>query len=414
MNSYEFDLFAFWEDLEYADDTYWDVDVNVDEDPPPDGKRKRREAQKKGGKEKRRKVVEMEIPREDDPLLLVSRAERNRVFFEPPPLLEDNAITYAFLPDWRERYANVDDVLEGREMPVDMKRAAEAWKKDFMEENMEKTEVEDDWEDDDHDDKEEQEVSGIDTTMLQVILQQKLAEAGLEGENEEAFMQVIDRIMSGEGDVDDATGQLATSLLGRLSTDSGSDSALLDWLSQQGVALEGEEEEPEGQTHHSQLSTRHNAQDSPIDSVVGEAENGKSTRIPFHSPSPTSSAKKKKRGAATMDEHEKPSKKQKKVTFDVSASSSSSASHVPAQIPPGAAGQLPTSEDPLMPENTLAPRPTRNPRKRKAGDGETTQEIPPGKKKRDKKEVDGDGELVVENSREPPERRTRTAKAKTR
>jgi hypothetical protein len=435
MESYEFELYAFWEDLEYADDAYWDYG------PSSGGKRKREMGKKVGITDKRQKREVETYDREEDPCLFVSREERTRSFFEPPPLLK-NPVQYSFLADWRTRFANKDGLVENKAMPVDMKRAAEATTFETplkvraagdtgmnMEEGKDQDEEEgDDWEDDEEDAEEgeddEENGTSLDPDLLKEILKQKLGDVGLSGEDEAAFMQVISTMMSGDNP-DDAAGDLTTTLLNKLTSDTGSDSALSGWLSRQGVALEGGEDDdddsasvatvdlPEGLRHRG-LNTRQ-SQDSPIDSVVG-GEAQKRTSLLSGSPSTSST---KKRTATTMEEVDNPSKKQKKVTFDVPSSSSS-------DPPIQAASDLPTSEDPLVSERTLPKQaspvegPTqtkkeapakRTTRKRKAADTDVIeQEKPPEKKKMRKKEVETPE--AAASPMGPPAKRTRAAKAK--
>lgn len=453
MDSYEFELFAFWDDLEYADDSYWDYGLARKHESPAGVKRKRESAQKAGITDKRRRT-RITYSREDDPLLLISRELRTKAFFEPAPMLE-NPVKYTFLADWRERYANKDGVIENKAMPVDMKRAAEAETMDTGEERVqdassdmeEDGEGEGEWEDDDgQGDVEagtEDEGPVLDPDMLKEILKQKLGEAGLGGEDEAAFMQVLAKMMSGEGDADDAAGDLTNTLLGKLNSNPASDSGLASWLSREGVELGDDDdassvatvELPEGM-RHSGLSTRQNAQDSPIDSVVGsESQKKPSTQMPLHSGSPTSSSK--KRTATTVETTDKPSKKQKKVTFDVPPSSSDPFAQNASSE---GVADLPTSEDPLMSDSTLKQRPTRSrtaaagskddvpapttkvlaakaapraARKRKAADAEATEEKPPEKKKtKKKKEADALETKPAASPMGPPARRTRAAKAK--
>lgn len=438
MESYEFELFAFWDDLEYADDPYWDYGL-ARKEPSSPGKRKRDVVGKKEIVDKRRRK-ELQYSREDDPLLFVSRAERIEAFFQPPPLLE-SPVKYTFLADWRERFAGVDGevLLESKDMPMEMKRAAEEAGEDMDEDE----EQEGDWEDEDgEDDMDEEDGDGpvLDPDMLKEILKQKLGDAGLGGEDEAAFMQVIAKMMSGDDSADELTGNLANSLLGKLTSGSGEgDPALSGWLSQQGVSLDdGEDDDassvatldlPEG-LRHTGVNTRQNAQDSPIDSVVGEKRS--STQMPLHSGSPTSSST-KKRAAPPIEETEKLSKKQKKVTFDVPPTSSFPEDLSTQTTSSEGVADVPTSEDPLTSESTLSQRPTRSrskkddpttdkvggetasktptTRKRKAVE-EVVDDKPPEKKKTRKKEVDLLENATIESPMGPPARRTRAARAK--
>lgn len=454
MDSYEFELFAFWDDLEYADDAYFDYGLSSTNDQLVAVKRKHDPGRRKNVINKRRKMqTKAVIQRDDDPLLLVSRADRIKAFFKPAPLLED-ATKYSFLPNWKERYAKEEGVVGMKDMPVDMKRAAEAEAQEAeegdrqisMEEDMLQGEAEGEWEDDEEGDEGEggadKEGPGLDSSIVQEILKQKLGEAGLGDENEAAFMQVIAKMMSGEGDPDDAAGDLANSLLGKLNADTGGDSALSAWLSQQGIELHGEDDKdasdevtaelPGGQRHFS-LHTRQEAQDSPIDSVVDGTHKRASSQMPFHSGSPTASTK-KKRTAFSMEEDGKPSKKQKRVASDVQ---SSSPTNNLAQNPPSEAGfDLLTNKDPIKFENKLE----RGPIHPHAADGEPSDDLGveavddvvdyknrrgkrkaiavgvteerPEKKKKGTKGMDGLDGAAEGSPKEPPAKRTRAAKAK--
>lgn len=364
MESYDFDLYEYWDDVEYGDDAYWEYGLT--DKKAENGQKRKRVAKAESTPSKRRKTAKVEQEdekvREPSPMVFMSREERNRRFLADPPILKGKK-TVSLLPDWRRRFKDADGVVVAKKMPAAMRNAAEAQDEDtpprkghvHLAENGDgdgDDEEEGDWEDDEEEAEEEGGIA-LDPEMLQTILREKLGAAGLGGADEGGFMQAIQQMMSGQGG-EDATGDLANALLGKL-TSQGGDEALSGWLSQQGVDLEDGDEASSVATEElseapkpSAAGTR-NLHQSPPDSAIGMAEANSSGRktiqMPLHS-SPTSSSK--KRSAAA--EETKPAKKAKKVQFDVPPSTSSDAIQ-------GASNQddleIPMSDDPLMSGTTL-------------------------------------------------------------
>ncbi|KAK4544753.1 hypothetical protein LTR36_004002 [Oleoguttula mirabilis] len=338
MESYEYDLFGYWDDLEYADDTYWDYDAGHQ---PGQGtekagqKRKRGAPAMVGGTDKRRKVsgthaatvsgLEASQP---ESVVFMSREQRNRLAGRPAPTLT-NRIAVSFLPDWKERFADKDGVVSVESMPADMQLAAEAEEDDtphkaragHTDAMLVGNEEGGDWEDEDageelgEQDQAENALAGLDPDMLKMILKQKLGEAGLEGIDESAFIDTLNKMLA--GDEDEAAGDLANSLLGQ-ATAQGGNTALSGWLSQQGVSMDAAEEDDASSVATAELSegsgrAGQSMQVSPPDSAISVPE---TKQMALHPGSPTSTQKEM---PATTRLQKK--KSGKRVTFDVPPSS---------------------------------------------------------------------------------------------
>ncbi|KAF7194649.1 hypothetical protein HII31_04155 [Pseudocercospora fuligena] len=441
MEGYEFDLYGYQEDLEYGDDSYWDYGSYGKSDKAGD-KRKRGPSKTESTPSKRKKSSKDDnLGREFEPLLFRSRDERIKLFFRDPPLQRKQP-PLSFLGDWRKRFAGADGIVSQQKMPEAMKAAAESKSDEtpekagrFNADGLENDEGDEEWEDDEDEDEGEGGLA-IDPEMLKAILKEKLGDAGLEGMDEAAFMETINKMLSGAGDADDAAGALANSLLGKVTSDTGDD-ALSGWLSGQGVNLEQDDDASSVATNE-QETVRHAAAPkqrsghSPPDSAV---ELHKTTQMPLHDGSPTGSTKKRKMNAI---EEGAPRKKPKKVTFDVPPSSSSQTEQTDANLDHG---DLLTSEDPLMSESNMSettkaknaaavqanrtqmngtaeaddgPSITTSQqpgKKRKATSAEALDEKPAEKKTRNR-ELQDLGPLPSTPSPGGPARRTRNAKAK--
>ncbi|KAF2164730.1 hypothetical protein M409DRAFT_25123 [Zasmidium cellare ATCC 36951] len=436
MDGYEFDLFGYWDDLDYGDDSYWDYGIPDSKSNASDNagqKRKRGVGKPNGSPAKRRKTNEggETLAGESEPLVFRSQNDRYQAYKQDAPLVKAKA-AFSFLPDWRERFADEEGPVLVTKMPPDMRKAAEGHDvtppkaRQLGEEAYEEgDDEEDDWEDE----MEEDEEGGIalDPEMLKSILREKLGAAGLDGMDEAAFMQTLQKMLSGEGGEDEAAGDLANALLGKLTSGSG-DEALSGWLSGQGVALEdddassvatGEVAEAGGSAGASRNATQTSPPDSAVEMKKKEAG---STQMPLHSGSPTKSTKKR---AATVED-DQPTKKHKKVQFDVPPSSESNPT-APEDVP-----GPPTSEDPHMSEPTVASTRAANAaavdvnksasneaeeedgvkqkggRKRKAS---SANEKPVGKKTKTR-ELQDLGPLPEAPSPAPPAKRTRSARSK--
>ncbi|EGP89146.1 unnamed protein product [Zymoseptoria tritici ST99CH_1A5] len=365
---YDYEFYHYWDDLEYGDDAYWDVGLSGDRDNKVGVKRKRSELKKTEGvvdKRGRTNSFNREAyTREQDPLIFCSRAERNHP--RNPDMLRKGTAAFSLLPDWRKRFAREDGWVDHKEMPTDMKRAAEAG---VLESPIKSRQagitLEDDGDEDWEDDEEENGEEGaptLDLDMLKEVLKQKLGDAGLDGMDENAFMETITKMLSSGNDADDAAGELANSLLGKLTSDSDASegAALSGWLSQQGVALgDANEEDDASSVATVELPASHRRaaakEQDRITDMAHEARretarNGVSFEMASHAASPgkgVSTAR--KRTAEAVLEGEKPAKRTKKVAFDVPLTPAD-----PATSPADQTESLLTSEDPLMSAPTLA------------------------------------------------------------
>lgn len=205
--------------------------------------------------------------RKDDGL----EAEDNVVFipFEKrlaplPPKVHDEE-HFALLPDWKERFP---EGIDGgsptkKRMPADMRRAAEA--EDEEDEDAEKSvahenemDVDDEeYGDEDEDDDDDTGV-GPDQDVIMQVLRQKLADSGLGDVDESVFKDAIAKMLSGEGDSEDALGGLTSLLLGQKD---GGGKAFEGFLAGQGVDVhreedaEEEEDEEETESHITSQTT---------------------------------------------------------------------------------------------------------------------------------------------------------------
>jgi hypothetical protein len=336
--------------------------------------------------------------------------------------LRKDATKFSLLPDWRKRFTDDDGLVESREMPLDMKRAAETEISDMpMEASEDDGEGEDGWEDDEGDD-DEGETPSLDLDMLKQVLKQRLGEAGLDGMDEDAFMQTIAKMLSSGDDADDAAGELANSLLGKLTSESGAGEgeALSGWLSQQGVSVTNENDDDDA----SSVATVELPADRRPSATRSQCPTSKDTTATQHdaetSAQFTSAAQ--KRTAESMATDGKSVKRQKKVTFDVPPSATSSD---PAETTTSAAEPLLTSEDPLMSAPTVnaqvkpqvktsAPPSART---SNIASGESSMDAPSQEKpmstsrKRKANTTSEDAGVGKENleAKPPPEKKTRTS-----
>ncbi|EMC94304.1 hypothetical protein BAUCODRAFT_26462 [Baudoinia panamericana UAMH 10762] len=256
MESYEYDMYEYFDDLEYADDAYWEYDVhhNTSDSANAAGLKRKRvvAAGKLGDKQtavahKRRKVEPLQRPAYSgvapESVLYMSLEKQVEVALRRPPTVK-NLTPIAFLPDWKKRYANVDGIMRSADMPTDMQQAADAPPEETSEtQGVADAEVgllgggaEDvvDEEDDD---------VAVDGEMLKTILRQRLVESGLDGFDEEAFMTAIQDMLNSEPGEDEGLGRLVEMLLGKPNADEDGGGAILGWLSGQGVRLETGDQE---------------------------------------------------------------------------------------------------------------------------------------------------------------------------
>nr|POF07137.1 hypothetical protein CFP56_31761 [Quercus suber] len=276
LETYEYELYEFWDDMEYADDEYWDYgpEAAVKKDSGLMGhKRKRNAPSDKSQPDKKRKVLGRQPgARESEkdghfPVYFLSMQDQLRFAKQAPPVLQ-NRKPVALLADWRERFPEDEGVMLV-EMPKDMKRAADA-EDDEMQESGE-----DEWSDESGS-QEADKHGSLNLETLKMVLRQRMTEAGLEGVDEDELMETISKMMNGEGDPEDAAGELANSLLGQASQ--GNEPAFTGWLSQQGVSLEDEEDDSTDEIERVPASTSHRIANEPGSEDTQEVETAGITR----------------------------------------------------------------------------------------------------------------------------------------
>jgi len=274
MDTYDYDIYEYFGELEYGSDSYWDANMRhlkeVERPKQTGSKRKRGDVES----DEQRSSRKRKAPNGQSAASVGDSQIENVVYmpFEarlPPSPPQPEKQSFALLPDWKQRFTdNEEDKPPEKAMPPDMRRAVEGRDDEMdtpadtraaqVDRSATMDDAEEDWEDED----EHAGVEGLDPAMLQTILKQKLLESGLGDVDESMFSQAIASMLSGSGD--DATGELADMLLGKANQDG--DSALSGWLSQQGVRMEDEEGENESVAHE-QLPDADDT--SPPDSAVG-------------------------------------------------------------------------------------------------------------------------------------------------
>ena len=251
------------------------------------------------------------------------------------PSVDQKRPVFALLPDWRHRFTSQSEEPIAKEMPAAMKRAAEASQDEFRLDKPQSLPLamsteDEEWEDGESEEEEGDDIGSEDLqgglasldneTLLKIVLRQKLEEAGLSAEDENAYMDMIAKMISGEEGIDDVEKKLTNTLLERATE--GNDTALSGWLSQQGVSLENDDET--GSVATTELPNAANASNgvassdtSPSDSAIGmqRAIDGTSKELAIHGSSPTASSK--KRTATPLDSEEDVRNKRKKVTLNV-------------------------------------------------------------------------------------------------
>lgn len=411
-------MFEYWDDLHYGEDEYWDSGGRGVPTAEAGQKRKRDKTKPKHHAQKRRKLNLRDTG--GDNVRFVNVAAR--IARREPPMLEQPT-SFALLPDWKQRFASDTGVIVTQSMPEAMKKAAEGKDEDSplksRHSNTVGAEEDDDgWEDEGEEDEDmETQLASLDPEAIKAILKQRLGDAGLEGMDENAFMQTITKMLSGEGGADEAADDLASSVLGQATQ--GNDTALSGWLSQQGVSLDAAEEDEEDEIASvatpdlPQTSTVRHLQSveiSPPDSAieVSRSTSGATSEMAIHPPSPSPSAKKR---AAPL-EHQEGARKRKKVTFDVPASSQcmQADNEEGEEITVAARSEVPdppTSEDPMMSGTTLDNEDTRIAKTR----GANTKTVMSNKHKSNGRKADAEQEDTADISEAAPVRQTRKRKA---
>lgn len=325
----DFDVFDYWDDLQYGDDSYWEY---AGPRPPPTTlKRKRVTNGTTIKNDKRLRLIDTA----GDNVRFVNRVMRNEMMHRRPAVVEKRE-SFALFPDWRQRFANVDGAPMKKEMPASMKQAAEGTYDEsppktlpsnmaFVDANGVEVEDEEDEDENDMDDMQAQ-LASLDPETLKTILRQKLGNAGLDGMDEQTLMKMLGKMISGDDEADEEVDKLANNMVERAT--GGGDAALSDWLSQQGVSLDaaGDDEDdtdsvatPELPHAVNGLKEGEKLKSSPSDSAIEmqKAVVGPSTELAIHPSSPSEAVR--KRTAPFADAEALETRKRKRVSFEVAA-----------------------------------------------------------------------------------------------
>lgn len=230
-------MYEYFGELEYGSDSYWDARMKHLHDAKVGEKRKSEDQEDEARLvKKRRKDGSLDVR---DNVLYVPFDKRIPPL---PPKVRDDG-TFALLPDWKERFpekpGSGSPTGKEKEMPADMRRAAEAEDGEDEDEALDGEEEHMNM-DDEEELEDEESAEGLDEGLVMQILRQKLADSGLGDVDESVFKDAISKMLSGEGGGEDALGGLTSLLLGQ---GGGGGEAIQGFLAGQGVQMDGEEEE---------------------------------------------------------------------------------------------------------------------------------------------------------------------------
>ena len=261
-DDYEDHMYEYFEDIEYGNDDYFDQEEPLEGEDEPRPGDKRKAAKAKLSAVKRNKVLHFDY----NPVSWIPSEEAYSLD-DGPGLVDRKELTsYALIPDWRKRFKNAHgfsiatEIKSLEELDAAMLVNEEEGEDEDEDEGEDEenraprdqglTKNDDDWEDEEEEDDDENMESGLDgldPDILKSILAAKLADSGMGGADQGAFMESIMQMLSKGGAAnDDMLESLTSTILGQASEE-GADSSTTKWLSQQGVSLtEHEEEKVEG------------------------------------------------------------------------------------------------------------------------------------------------------------------------
>ncbi|KAK5112754.1 hypothetical protein LTR62_003852 [Meristemomyces frigidus] len=326
-DGFEYDYYEYWDDANYGDDAYWDYDTRqwslTTSMVQAGQKRKRGGLVNTGMTDKRRKLSGrmQQASRASamdavEDVLYISQKERYARAARTPETLR-SLKAYALLPDWRRRFAVTEVEVKAESMPEEMQKAAEAEEEEetlsdtghMTTAGMVNDETGEEWEDEAEDNEAGAAAIGLDPETLKVVLRQKMADAGMSGMDEEAFMASISKMLSGEASEGDETAQLAEMLLGK-TTGATSDVGVSKWLEEQGVELDNNEDDEASSVATAELpesATMTARVSAALLSPPGSTANGVPKEMALHS---------------TPSKSHASSRPRKKVSFDVPSSGS--------------------------------------------------------------------------------------------
>ena len=224
-----------------------------------------------------------------------------------PPKVHDEG-QFAQLPDWKERFPEgLDDGSPTKKrMPADMRKAAEAEDEEEDRSGERPTADDEEMEVDSEEYEDEDDAgAGPDQDVIMQVLRQKLADSGLGDVDESVFKDAIAKMLSGEGDSEDALGGLTSLLLGQKD---GGGKAFEGFLAGQGVDVhraedaeeeanedDDEDDQEEGESHDTTQNTESTATPK---SKTRSKPASTSTATPNHK-SPTTRGKSKATTSST-------------------------------------------------------------------------------------------------------------------
>ena len=227
----EFDLFDYYNDLEYQSDGYDDAAYYIHgSEKPKAGLKRKRSGNDKGGKKHHKSDSGGYTAQSDyTPVVWMSHPERSK---DQKMFDEAREKPYALLKDWRERLADIPAWTAGANADSDLQERLSDVPR------LASTDEEDDHE----------EEAEIDPAVLMAALQNRLSAAGgpLNGMDPQQLLQFAMRMMADQDAGDDIAGELADDMLNGADEEDGDEAPedLMSWLAQQ---RGGEQEGPSQQ-----------------------------------------------------------------------------------------------------------------------------------------------------------------------
>ena len=126
METFDYDIYEYYGELEYGSDSYWDTNMRRLEAP--------KQAEEAGPKRKRNAVSEAsQRPSRKRKLPTLGEVQLENVLYmpfearlPPSPPRSERKQSFALLPDWKQRFVDTEDgQVPKTNMPTDMQNAAE-------------------------------------------------------------------------------------------------------------------------------------------------------------------------------------------------------------------------------------------------------------------------------------------------
>jgi hypothetical protein len=269
----EYDNYNFWSEIEYGNGEIFDQDTT-----PTAKADKKKKSKAEDIKDAIKKIRLRGI--QDYPSVLWKSSQEAFSLRQHCPVYDKPQQPTALLPNWRQLLKDQPAVFTTSYMAIhpakDDKEDAE-WE-DLSEDDGgsdQKDDDDDEEEDGDEDGEEGMGLQDIDPEMLKTALAAKLSASGMTGKDQTAMMEAMMQMLAGGGGAgtDDLLESLTSNMLNQV-TEEGGDSSMGQWLSGQGVSLEGDNDDEvsdEDARRASEDVTSGASQDSsPKDSVAAE------------------------------------------------------------------------------------------------------------------------------------------------